>query len=143
MHWNLWLAQPETERSLKSLLRIAVAVVAFWTLAAAYGLWSTRAALTAAQASLVAQSSQMTQIARGLPDKRRLSLKAAEVRVISSQGAGSAEITDEFAGLARRAGAEIRGVQVGDGKQGSALARAAPHLPPCRRRANLRRSRRA
>jgi len=30
-----------------------------------------------------------------------------------------------------------------DGKQGSALARAAPHLPPCRRRANLRRSRRA
>lgn len=48
MHWNLWLAQPETERSLKSLLRIAVAVVAFWTLAAAYGLWSNRAALAAA-----------------------------------------------------------------------------------------------
>ncbi len=125
MHWNLWLAQPQTERSLKSLLRIAAAVVACWTLAAAYGMWSARAALAAAQVSLVSQSSQISQIASGLPEKRRLSKKAAEVQVISSQGGGSAELTQEFADLARRAGAELRGVQIGDGKQGSATAQAA------------------
>jgi len=126
MRWNLWLAQPETERSLKSLLRIAAAVVALWTLTATYGVWRARTALAAAQLSVMTQSNQVSQLSRDLPEKRQLALKAAEVKAISSQGAGSAELTEEFADLAHMAGAEIRGVQIGDGKQGSAAAQAAP-----------------
>lgn len=126
MRWNLWLAQPETERSLRSLLRIVTAAAALWTLAAGYGVWHARTALAATQLSVTTQSNQVSQLSRDLPEKRRLSEKAAEVKVISSQGAGSAEVTEEFADLAQRAGAEIRGVQIGDGKQGSAAAQAAP-----------------
>ena len=91
MRWNLWLAQPETERSLRATLRITVAAVAFWIMAASYGVWSTRATLAAAQLSVLSQSNQMSQIASDLPKKRRQAFKAAEVQVISSQGAGSAE----------------------------------------------------
>lgn len=114
MRWNLWLAQPETERSLRMVLRIAVAAVALWTAAAAYGLWSTRAALAAAQLSVLSQSNQLLQITHDLPEKRRQALKAAEVESVPSQGAGSAEITVELADLARDAGAQIRGVRIGD-----------------------------
>lgn len=126
MRWNLWLAQPETERSLGTVLRITVAVVALWTLAAAYGVWSTRAALAAAQLSVLAQSNQLSQIARDLPEKRRQARKAAEVKVVSSQGAGSAEITEELADLARAAGAEVRGVRIGNGAQAGVAAQAVP-----------------
>ncbi len=126
MRWNLWLAQPETERSLGTVLRITVAVVVLWTLAAAYGVWSTRAALAAAQLSVLAQSNQMSQIARDLPEKRRQARKAAEVKVISSQGAGSAEITEELADLAHAAGAEVKGVRIGDGAQAGVAAQTVP-----------------
>ncbi len=126
MRWNLWLAQPETERALKSVLRIAMTLTALWTLTAAYGVWSTRTALAATQVSSLAQSSQLAQLALSLPAKRCLALKASEVKMLSSQGSGSAEITEEFADLARMAGAEVRGVQIGDGKQGSAVAQPPP-----------------
>lgn len=129
MRWNLWLAQPETERSLKSLLRCAAAAAAFWTMAAGYGVWCTRNTLAATQLFVMTQSNQTSQISRGLPEKRRLALKAGKVKLISSQGAGSAEITEEFADLARIAGAEIRAVQIGDGKQGSTAAQSASTAP--------------
>ncbi len=126
MRWNLWLAQPETERSLGTVLRITVTVVALWTLSAAYGVWSTRAALAAAQLSVLTQSNQMSQIAHDLPEKRRQARKAAEVKLISSQGAGSAEITEELTDLARAAGAEVRGVRIGDGTQAGVAAQTPP-----------------
>ena len=130
MHWNLWLAKLETQRSLAAALRITGAVVVLWTLAAAYGVWSTRAALAAAQLSVVAQSNQMSQIVRALPEKRREARKAAEVQLISSPSAGSAEITEELADIARVAGAEIRGVRVGDDGQPVVAARTAATPSP-------------
>ncbi len=125
MRWNLWLAQPKSERSLKATLQIAAVIVTFWTLLAAYGVWSSRASLAVAQKLVSSQSDQTTQIARALPEKRCQALKAADVEVIASQGS-SAEITGEFADLARVSGAEIQSVQIGDDKQASAAAQAAP-----------------
>ncbi len=125
MRWNLWLAQPKSERSLKAILQITVVIATFWTVLAAYGVWSSRASLAAAQRLVSSQSDQTTQIARALPEKRRQALKAAEVEVIASQGS-SAEITGEFADLAQVAGAEVQSVQIGDDKQVSAVAQAAP-----------------
>jgi len=128
MRWSLWLAQPETERSLRMVLQIIAVAAALWTVAAAYGVWNTRAALAAAQVSVSSQSDQVLQITRDLPGKRRQSLKAAQVKVISSQGAGSADITEELAGLAREAGAEVQGVRIGGDGQAAVPPQAVP--PP-------------
>lgn len=129
MQWKLWLAQPETERSLGRVLYIMGTIAALWTLAAGYGMWSTHAALAAAQLAVLSQSNQISQIARDLPGKRRQALKAAEVKGLPSPGAAGAELTEELADLARVAGAEVRGVRIGDGGQTAAQAARATATP--------------
>ena len=119
-------ARPETERSLKAALRITVAVAVFWTLAGAYGVWLSRAALAAAQSSVLLKSNQMSQIEQALPDKRRAALKADGIKALSSQKTGNADITVECADLARSAGAEFRGVRIGDSGQMAAAAQPSP-----------------
>jgi hypothetical protein len=126
MRLNLWLAQPETEKKLAAVLRIAVTAFTCWALAAAYGLWSTRSALAASQSAIVSQGKKISDLAREMPGKRLEAANAARVKIAASESAASADLTDELSRLAQVAGVEIAGVRIGDGGQGKGAAQSSP-----------------
>jgi hypothetical protein len=126
MSLKLWLAQPENERKLGAWLRGVAAVIGLWALAVGYGLWSTRATLAAARSAIISQNKQIVQIGQEAAGKRRLAAKAAEVKLVASEGAGSSEITEELVSLAHLAGADAGDVRLGGGNQAPASAKAAP-----------------
>lgn len=115
MQVNLLLAQPETERKLAGFLRIALIALACWALAAIYGLCSTRAALAASHSAIATQNKKIAAIVQALPSREMEATKAARVKVSTSAGAASADVTGELSRVASVAGANIAGVRIGDG----------------------------
>lgn len=119
MRLNLWLAQSETARKLAAWLRIAVIAFVCWTVAAVYGLWSTHAALVTSQSSVVSQSKKIAEVTQELPSKRIEAAKSAQVNVAATESAASADLTEELSRIAQVAGAEIAGVRIGEGDEGT------------------------
>lgn len=115
MHWDLWLAQPETEQKLSVLLKSTAIAMSLWAMGTAYGLWNTRTTLAADQSTVAAHSRQLTELMRGLPEKRVVAASAAQARPAPAGIGGSAGIAEEVAALAHEAGAEVEGVRIGDG----------------------------
>lgn len=123
MHGDLWLAQSETERKLRMALAISATVVAVWALLAAGLFWNSRRSLAAVQETLRARTQQLSDTARALPDRRAEAKKAARVKTTSPTGAGSGEFVGEITAVAQATGAEVIGVQIGDGDPAASAAR--------------------
>src|ERR1044071_1145099 len=70
MRWDFWLAQPNTGRRLRALLRATGGLCLVWALAAGGCLWRWGAALAEDRAALNARQKQTTELGEGLRRKR-------------------------------------------------------------------------
>ena len=129
MRWDIWLAQPRTADSLRTILRMAACLGAIWTLAVFYGLWSTENGLVDTQATMVTRQKQVAGMAVSLRQKRRDALKADQLRTSAPDGPGSAEFTNEIIALANTAGAVVTGARIGGNDVAAAPTPAAPPAP--------------
>jgi len=129
MRLDFWLAQPETERTLTTALRLVASGIVLWAAAASYGLWSAHGALATAQSDLTTQSHQLTEIARNLPEKRRQAARAQRVRVVLPDEGGEAEVLNQLASLAQSSGAEVQGIHLGTGGQPSTRTQSGTNSP--------------